>query len=764
MNEREVNALLSEMSNLKSTIEALSMHTGFQSPSISPPGSLSGDGEVSESTEDLDVQSNPQGSADRGITSLLLSPEQRRIRLLEAKIEADAREMSRIQQKIATIQEKAITAIGRSDDARKMAEVELERLRRIRTKERATLACSMLKVGKGNNQPSVTFAQFKSMEEHVRSLKRALQKRDEEVDILVKKIEAVSGEFGHGQRGSPPGTRRVSWTSPVDLNSRNNVTDLKSQQPQSSTYSSPDMDMSMSSSSFNMKTQSSSPKSSNRRSSAPDRMIFGMGVSGMKGKTDSGNVGSRRVSLTDRLKEPSVRQSVSDVLRIHASSSSSSPTATDQDPKSRSIRGGRRKRIFIDVGSHHLRVGLWHGDKMKGIEKLFECPTVLAIGHPDSNVREKQVNDSGLIRDESNDGVLKTFIDEGYIAGDDAYTYGLNKPLRSYVTLVYPAKRLAICDGDVTKEEEESINQNYLLKLLFYFNETVLSKTKGILGHDPEAVVLHNGYMPTRVLETCLEYLFETMNCTHVGFLDLPSYLTMSKIGSASDGVHNSALIIDIGAHITRLQPVMESVLLVDKTMTINFGGESVTKNLLQMIHKDIKKDDVEKALYHIRDAKEKHGFVSETHSNDMKKSDIDRIQYEMSFDDEIMEVSLHDNRYNCIEELIISISRAVIDVAMKLPIGQREYICRHIIITGGTAQFDGLANRLHKLLEMQLEMIDIDCLKIHIAKDIYMNSGNKFGPEVWRSIGSRTSSVNKEEYFAISAAAISGIAASTGI
>lgn len=185
----EEHSLIIEVERLKAQRNSLSRRSSRERSRSSSPHPLTSPALVFNS-----------GGSANGHPDTPMTPEQHRIKELEAKVAQDALEMEHIQGKIAAMQKKALEALSHSETARAAAEQEVSRLRAIRLSERTKTAKLALK-------GPFTAKELAAREERVMALERALARRDEEIKLLTKKLEHMQATGESSKPSSPEGGR-----------------------------------------------------------------------------------------------------------------------------------------------------------------------------------------------------------------------------------------------------------------------------------------------------------------------------------------------------------------------------------------------------------------------------------------------------------------------------------------------------------------------------------------------------------------------------
>ena len=181
------------------------------------------------------------------------------------------------------------------------------------------------------------------------------------------------------------------------------------------------------------------------------------------------------------------------------------------------------------------------------------------------------------------------------------------------------------------------------------------------------------------------EILFETFNVKRLHLAN------SSMLGLFSYG-KSSGLIIDSGFNVTSTVPIYEGFPLTHASVKINYGGEDISKNLLDLI-----KENVDKSYKEIKgriladDIKEKLSFVS---LNGVDNEDKSETTYELpdgkkvNLSSElytINEILFNPSEEECKEKNLMSLKNMVVESMDKCESEIKDDIKENICLIGGT-------------------------------------------------------------------------------
>ena len=191
------------------------------------------------------------------------------------------------------------------------------------------------------------------------------------------------------------------------------------------------------------------------------------------------------------------------------------------------------------------------------------------------------------------------------------------------------------------------------------------------------------------------EILFETFNVKrlHLG--------NSSMLGLFSYG-KSSGLIVDSGFNVTSTVPIYEGFPLTHATVKINFGGENISKNLLELIKENIDKSYKEiKGRILADDIKEKLSFVS---LNGVENEDNSETTYELPDGKKVNLIhelcSINETLFNPNEDDIQnkglkSLKNMIVESMDKCESEIKDDIKENICLIGGTTLLHNFPEKL---------------------------------------------------------------------
>ena len=191
------------------------------------------------------------------------------------------------------------------------------------------------------------------------------------------------------------------------------------------------------------------------------------------------------------------------------------------------------------------------------------------------------------------------------------------------------------------------------------------------------------------------EILFETFNVKRLHLAN------SSMLGLFSYG-KSSGLIIDSGFNVTSTVPIYEGFPLTHASVKINYGGEDISKNLLDLIKENIDKSYKEiKGRILADDIKEKLSFVS---LNGVDNEDNSETTYELpdgkkvNLSSElykINEILFNPTEEEIKEKNLISLKNMVIESMDKCESEIKDDIKENICLIGGTTLLKNFPEKL---------------------------------------------------------------------
>ena len=677
----------------------------------------------------------------------LLSPDQKRIRELELVVEQDAKRMDEIQGRIATIQAKAIGALRKSEEARIAAQEELERMRTLRRRERTkTAAISVV----GSAKSGVNPHQYKSLEEQVMVLQRALSKRDDELLILKRRLERAS---------TAPSSSSSTPSSPVGP-----ATGLVDRASPPSSFSSP------------AATVFSSPSTSPSRKSGNIGESLGTPLNmSLRGSVNLRPRASHTLASTMDRSHPRYRAMMASReidTHVHRTASHSSPpaaaaAATSTIVEDASLDESAYRRLFLDVGASHIRLGAWNGCETGGIVTIATVPTVCVTVEGGPAAAAALLDAVGMA--DMTEEPIATLREDAVLLGKEAleakFGPALPTTLARKLLLHRPMRELIAIEGYLESgtlgEEETSklsaLEMRYkdmvICLLEKCFAEVLKRRMEGHADEHVDVVVVHNGGLPRPTLEALVEFLFETLDCVKIGFLPSATLLATTLVGPGA-----SAIVVDVGCFRTHFGPVLSGKLDLELVDVADFGGETCTRNMQEFLEESTNDhprgvfaaQDADWREYLARRAKHKVGFVAAERNEQDDEEHLQRVAVDFAWataSGARAVIELRKESFLCVEDVVVQIGQRLVQMASVLTARGEQSALRHVIITGGSAKLIGLSERLSRLTQLQVDMLcNVGDMSMQVNAATWTGGG--FSKAAWLALRNDMSYMTSDEYF----------------
>jgi len=396
--------------------------------------------------------------------------------------------------------------------------------------------------------------------------------------------------------------------------------------------------------------------------------------------------------------------------------------------------------VLIDIGSFYSHIGLWN-ESEKCFDVKYSCPSV--VTRP-SNIATSAAS---LLQGASHlaGPLYNSFRDNNAIAGEDAWYCAYDHPdsgLRGALAVSRPIS----CRGRVVDTEGFKLLLMHCLGKLSNCNNSIL--TCG----STRVLVSHLITFAAPEFKFIAETLFDHFNFAEMSLMNQP---ILSSLGF---GVP-SLIVLDIGAHSTRVLPVYESFCLTQYIETTAIGGEHLTDYMELLLHGQQHEQYssllLRRRQQFARELKEKHAFIATSFEecvemygkfqfsyekvmhhheggiNDDKFKCDEGTKTENSKDIEVTEsfscgdggnvsVTVDRELFYCPEVLFspylhepcaeeASIADIIIASMSGMDESIQSEISRTILVTGSSSQLEGLADRLQSALSVPMAALGVE-------------------------------------------------------
>ena len=216
--------------------------------------------------------------------------------------------------------------------------------------------------------------------------------------------------------------------------------------------------------------------------------------------------------------------------------------------------------------------------------------------------------------------------------------------------------------------------------------------------------------------EKISQILFETFQ--------VPSlYLENNTVCSLVECGRTDGLVLDSGYAITHAVPVLNGISQDDATLTLEMGGNDLTRYLTDFAHEKGLQFFSRIDLTVTQDMKEKHGRVSQDVAREIAEG-CSAIDYELP-DGKIFKIE--KEQFLCAEPLFnpqllhinqLGIHEMIHESIQKCELGSRKQLYENIVLAGGSSLFKGMKERLtNELKELISPSIN---LQVHQPEYIY--------------------------------------------
>ena len=252
---------------------------------------------------------------------------------------------------------------------------------------------------------------------------------------------------------------------------------------------------------------------------------------------------------------------------------------------------------------------------------------------------------------------------------------------------------------------------------------------------------------PVLFTETPFSSLTSRETITKIMFNEfkVPSfYLANEAILSLNASGRTTGVVFNSGDSMSYIVPIQDGCPLPHATARLDFAGSHLTKLLMEMLNERGHKFHAEQRR-EIREMKEKVCYVALDFENEMKTPTSSLEKSYKLLNGEVITVA--SERFRCPEALFkpgVEIHKVIYNTIMKCDEEIQGNLFAHIVLSGGSTMFHGLAERLQK----EIAALVPDSTKVRVIALPERENAAWIGGCILASLdGYRDRWISKQEY-----------------